>query len=687
MLSPFRFGTAAVLVAGLLLSGRAEAVGTRTFELDSLEKLSGGDLKGVAVSSDGVVRAGWTLGNVPLTDATAAYCALPMPDGGVLVGTSPGGKVFRVAGEQATVFAETGALWVTSLVLGPGNSVYASTMPEGKIFKLTAGKAQLFATLPSVSDIWALATDKARSTLYAATGPDGKVFRIDAGGAASVYFRSDEPHIVSLAVADNGDVYAGSSGKAFLYRITGPGRASVLYDFPGEDNKADVKGVALGKNGVVWAIANEYSEPPEPPKRSANAGRAPAAPSSSTRPKPGKGALYRFDASGRPERMMHHDEFHYVSLTLDDAGTPYVGTGAEGRVYTVSDAHVVTLVADTDEAKIGALGVKGPASGFAIASDPAVFHRIVGRGGADAVWTSKVQDAGLRARFGVLSWRATGALELSTRTGNTQTPDETWTAWSAGLAAAHTVTSAPGRFVQVRARWTRDPNATLADVLLPFVTDNTRPVVLSVEAQPKAGAPTKETKEGLPPSGGEPPKHDSVLKVSWKVENTDSDPLRYRVAFRREGQTQWRDVTRPDEVLTKSEVEWDTQALPEGKYRLRIEASDEPSNPPDQVQKHALESEPVLVDNTPPVFHTLTLTLRRLHARVADGVGPIARVEIAVDGRVEWRPLAPADGVFDTPDETVDADVSSLVPPGSHIVAVRAFDAAGNSVVGEVESR
>ena len=41
--------------------------------------------------------------------------------------------------------------------------------------------------------------------------------------------------------------------------------------------------------------------------------------------------------------MMKHDDTHYMSLALDDKGHPYVGTGAEGRVYTVDDAHVVSL--------------------------------------------------------------------------------------------------------------------------------------------------------------------------------------------------------------------------------------------------------------------------------------------------------------------------------------------------------
>src|ERR1019366_3095154 len=87
-----RLGALFVVVASMAAlataSENAGSVGTRTFELDSLEKLSGGDVKGVSVGSDGVVRAGWTLGNVPLpADAgTTATCAVALADGSVLVG-------------------------------------------------------------------------------------------------------------------------------------------------------------------------------------------------------------------------------------------------------------------------------------------------------------------------------------------------------------------------------------------------------------------------------------------------------------------------------------------------------------------------------------------------------------------------------------------------------------------------
>jgi hypothetical protein len=689
-----RFPSRLALAAGLAvlaLAPSAAAVGTRTFDLDTLDELSGGDLKGVAVGSDGVVRAGFLLGDVKVPQANTVFAGLPLADGsGVLLGTSPGGKVIKLAGDQATEYADTKETAVTSLVEDARGNVYAATLPDGKIFKVSQGKAQPFATLPDTTYVWALAFDKTKTNLFAAVGLDeGRVFRINLAGHPEVYFRSDEPHIVSLAVAPNGDVLAGSSGKGLLYRISGPGRATVLYDFPGEE----VKAIAAAPNGTIWAIANEYGAAPEPPKRSPNVGRTPAGPAaSSARAKPGKGSLWRFDPQGRPEKMMSHSEFHYMSLALDDAGTPYVGTGAEGRVYTVDDAHVVTLVADTDERQIGALSMSGlpknvahPGVGaFIASSDGAVFHRILGKGGQDAVWTSKVFDMGVRARFGALTWRATGALDLSTRTGNTDTPDKTWSEWSNPIANGAAVPSPGARYVQVRARFARAPQAELEEVLLPFVTDNLRAVVTEVTAQSKSA--TKETKEGLAASGGEPPKHESVVHVAWKVDNPDQDMLRYRIFYRQQAVARgaWREMLRSDEIVTKTEYDWETATLPEGKYDLRVEASDEPSNPPDQVLKHSLETSGVLVDNTPPTFPVATLTGRRLRARVVDGVGPITRVDVSIDGRAEWRPLAPIDRVFDSADESFDADLSSLVPAGSHIVALRAFDAAGNYVVREL---
>ncbi len=369
-------------LAAFAFATSALAVGTRTFELDTLDKLSGGDLKGVSVGSDGIVRAGWTLGDVRLPESAGATatCAVELPDGSVLVGTARG-KVVQVAMDQATVFADTKESAVNALAVDKAGVVYAATT-SNKIYKLTQGKAEVFATLHDAESVFALATDPRGGAVYVGggSGSSGKVLRVEPGGAATVYFRVNEPFVVSLAVAPDGVVYAGTGSKALLYRIRAEGHATVLYDFPGED----VHAIAIGPNGIVWAIANEggsSSESTESPHRTS--ARAAPGPTVAPKPKAGKGSLWRFDAKGRPERLMHHDDFHYLSLALDDGGVPYVGTGAEGRVYTVDDAHQVFLLADTDERQIGALAISGKGR-FVVGSDPAAVHRVLAVGKTEA---------------------------------------------------------------------------------------------------------------------------------------------------------------------------------------------------------------------------------------------------------------------------------------------------------------
>ena len=95
----------------------------------------------------------------------------------------------------------------------------------------------------------------------------------------------------------------------------------------------------------------------------------------------------------------------------------------------------------------------------------------------------------------------------------------------------------------------------------------------------------------------------------------------------------------------------------------------------------------VLVDNTPPIFKSLSIAQRKLTGEVSDGLGPIARIEISVAGSDDWLPLYPADGIFDQASEKIDADVSAIVATGTKLIGVRAFDTAGDSVSKELEAK
>lgn len=675
---------AAGILSTMLTAHPAAAVGTRTFDLSNIDDLSSGDLTNVSVDSRGQVRPGFALGKTPVTDAQTAWGSVLLPNNAILIGTGNEGKIIRVADGKVEVAATTGQMAVTSLVMAFGGDVIAGSFPNGKLYRLPKGEgkgdaAKEFGTaVEGVEYIWALAYDEKSKSLYAATGPEGKILRYDESGKAQVHLDVEDPHVVSLALSPDGkQLYAGTSGKALLYRIDAPGRGVVMQDLDGDD----VSTIAVAKDGTVWASTNRYGGSFSLPGRSGGTGQP--GPGSVRPSRGGEGTLYRFQ-NGVAESMLESKRGHITSISLADDGTPYVGLGAEGRVMTVNDDHLERVVADTEERSISSLVMSGKRR-YLIGSDAVVVHDIKGEGGTDAVWTSKVMDAGLPAEFGQLSWRGNGTVEVETRTGNTLEPDATWSPWSKALTTPGKPGSPKGRYAQIRARFAKDPAATFGEVRFAFVTDNVRAVITSVNAEGRAQR-SGRLQQGLQPSGGKAPKPSNSVSLRWDVDNPDKDELRYRVFYRQEGQTQWREAMKPTDIFTKTDFDWDTTSLPEGLYRIRVEATDELVNPPEKITKHALESGLVLVDNTPPVFKSLDLKGGKLTGEVTDGLGPIMRIEIALAGSDDWRPLFPADGIFDEASEKIAVDVSTIIPAG-RLAGIRAYDQAGNSVSKELEAK
>ena len=82
------FAVIGCLLAWLTASGLALGVGTRHWVLERGEDFKGGDLKGVAVDSSGKVQAGFDLGRIAVDGESVIWCALPRPDGSILLGSA-----------------------------------------------------------------------------------------------------------------------------------------------------------------------------------------------------------------------------------------------------------------------------------------------------------------------------------------------------------------------------------------------------------------------------------------------------------------------------------------------------------------------------------------------------------------------------------------------------------------------
>jgi hypothetical protein len=660
----------------------ASAVGTRRFVLEQGTDFKGGDLTGVSVDSSGKVRAGFNLGHIPLEQAPVIWSALAREDKSILIGTGQEGKVLEFRGERVVATYETGGLAVTSIVEAWGGEVVLASIPDGKLWKLVRGKLTSFTQLTGIAHIFQLAFDKKRGVLYAATGPDGKLLRIEKDGRFDVVFDAPEAHLVSLATLPDGGVVVGTSDKAKLYRVDGPGKVTTLYDF----GRTEVRAIVVSPSRDIYAIANDIktTSSASSSRTGTQEGSSSSSPSSSASKLKGRGVLLRIGADGVPEILLDDDSEHYTGLALGRDGQPYVGTGVEGRVYTVNQQRQSVLVADLEARQVTALLLNGSVQAL-LSSDGAGVHPISGMGGKDSNWTSKIFDAGLRANFGRIDWESTGELEVMARSGNTKEPDDTWTAWSAPQRNPGRPGIAPGRYLQLRVRFSADPAAVLTRIEVPFVTDNQRAVITRVDVG--GNVSDRATGDGVVASGGPiSGRGNPELTVDWSVDNPDKDALRYRVFYRLVGTNDWYDMLPKDEVLTKTSYKWDTSALPEGKYRIKVLASDEPSNPPERVTRHEFESGLFSVDNTPPTLVGLELVGKRLRGRAVDGVGPIARIEVSVAGSNEWFPLQPTDAIFDEPTEVFDVDVGDVLPAGKRILAIRAYDSANNFVVRHIVS-
>lgn len=662
---------AAGVSAFVSLTSLSHAVGTRHFVIESGSDFEKGKFEGVAVDSTGSLRAGYDLGAIEVADADSVWSVLE--DGtDLLLGTGNEGKLLRIQkGKVQSVAEVKDAIAITALVRAFGKTIVAA-LPGGKLYELSGKELKEFTELPESQNIWALSFDEKAGALYVATGPDGKLFRVTADGTAQVYYDAPQGHLVSVLAAE-GRVYAGSSGEARLFEISGPGRAKVMYDF----SATEVRSIARGKDGSIYAISNELTGGP----RSDSISKLKPKSASQGSASKGKGTLYRFFPSGQPEQLYSDKAEHFVSLELDDQDRPVVGTGSEGRLVRVDHNHNHAVIADVEERQISRV-IRAGTGGWVVANDPVVAHPIESEGGKNAVWTSDVLDAGLQARFGRLTWDSAGRVELSTRSGNTDEPDETWTDWSTPLTTFGPVKSDQGRYLQVRVRLLDGQKSEVRRIDVPFVTHNLRPVLTQVEA--KSLAQTKGS-TGVESSGGPlSGKSSSKIKLSWNVDNPDEDELRFRVEYRLVGEKTWFDALAPDEVLTSRDWDWETEDLPEGRYRVRVTATDELSNAPTRVLSHQLQSEVILVDNTAPSFTGLRVQGRRLVGNAEDEIGPIRRLELRAAGENDWIPIDPKDGIFDQKKEAFEADLSKTVGASGGIVTVRVFDTAGNSEVEHV---
>ena len=721
----------------LLLFGTASvclAVETHIWEQSDQSEFERGTRKGLSVRSDGRVMLAPAFKELDSTSVPYLWTLAQNSKGTIFyAGGAPTGataKVFALphAGKPK-VLAELPGLEVHVLAVDAQDRVYAAVLPDAKIYRLDPnGKAQIFFD-PKCKYIWAMAFDHA-GNLFVATGDSGLIYKVTPDGKGTKFFDTQETHARSMTIDESGNLIVGTEPGGLILRISPVGKSFVLY----QASKREVTAIAE-KGGVIYAaaIGNKPSglsvggaapvlPAAQAPVTGTGAARAATQPpglgpaiGSLTASIGGGSDLYSIQKDGFAERIWNSPTDLVYALTFDSAGKPLLGTGNKGVIYRIDSDHLSTDLLTAPPTQVTSFLQGRDGIIYATTGNVGNLYSIGPSLEQTGTLESEVLDTSEFAYWGkahLTSNLHDGTIALATRSGNVNNPLNSWSEWS-NVATSETggsVTSPAARFLQYRLtlhRSDNDPNSPeLSMVDIPFLPKNVAPKVQQVETAPfnYREAPSNATLERTVTSSGSPvtlslppvgqrrsnpstisvePGGSATLQYSkgfvtarWNATDANGDSLTFKVEIRPQSSNQWQLLK--DNLQDRFHA-FDSAAFPDGRYVLRVTASDSPANTPANSLSSTLESDPFIVDNTPPSVTGLDIQKngfdRTVKFSAVDALSWIDKAEYSVNGG-EWTVLQPDGRVTDS--QKVDYTVHGKA---GQSIAVRVFDEDDNSVV------
>ncbi len=531
------------------------------------------------------------------------------------------------------------------------------------------------AKLP-VRSIWDL-VEGGDGFLYTATGPLGQVYRVNlTSGAFEVWAQIKDTNVRTLCWA-NGKLLAGGGDSGNLYEIRGKERVETLHHFEEES----LQRIVAYKDGFVVAV-NKLRVPTDEkaddgykkyfkkltdlPQGFGIDEKMPAPPDQmrSTTSNYAAGAVYLIGKEYRIDRLATLKNEHIMDARVDADGRVYLATGPNGRVYMVranGDERELWTVQELEYVNATAVLMQdGSPRAFLAAGHEAVAFLRNEKQGRSGSFKTKPYSAGRPASWGALSWRGAG-VKVYTRNGHSPKADSSWTKWverknGVALAGAAKAWS----FAQIRIDMTG--KAEFYGFSWRFAEKNQRPEIKSLTVGERE----------LVKSGAQRP-------ITWEASDPNGDKLEYRLAIKEESAAAWQEVS-GSSPITEAKFSLPVGQLPDGRYLLRLTASDAPANYEAPLISSRI-SPLFIINNGRPEIRDMAFdpATGRLTARVVDKLSIISELAIAVDGG-DWKSISSADGILDEKEEEVKLILPGIAK-GSHNVALKAVTEAGGETV------
>jgi hypothetical protein len=725
-------------LALLALGGLALASGPVFWETSKQDDVVKGDARGVSIAENGAVTLAPAYALVYDTKEAYIWSSTTDAAGNIYLGTGHDGKIFKVDATGAGhMLYDAPELDVTALATDAQGNLYAATSPDGKVYKITpAGQQSVFYDPPD-KYIWSLVYDANTAALYAGTGDKGVIYKIDQTGKAAVFADTSETNIVALAIDKQGNLIAGSDPGGLVLRISQNGKVFALFDSPTQEihkltiaddgsiyalginqsSAATTKTASLGAStttalsgeGVVTISASDDGDTPVV-LQATDVSSSLSSSSKGGKADGSRSAVFRILPDGGSEVLWRSNDTVGFGLRPLADGRVLVGTGSKGRIYQVTRNNSYTLLIQSPEDQTSTIFALGEQL-YATSSNLGRLYKIGRESVSEGTYTSPVRDTKFAGNWGVITWRGAGNVELQTRSGNTETPDATWSEWSAPyhISTGDQITSPRARFIQWRAvlrssaasnrpaatnpAASANASARLQAVVVAFLPRNQAPDITSVTVLPQGIALAEQplaidpsiASSGLDPQlfglvSSVPPRRffqKGARTLTWQATDPNDDTLNYKVMYRTINDNEWHLLA---DNLTGAYYTIDGNRLPDGTYLFKVMASDAPGNPAEASLNSEETTDAIEIDNTPPTIKITGPAVSGQAAEVtfdtSDATSRIVRGEYSVDGGA-WQLVYPTDGVADSAHETYRVRVT-FDKPGEHLIAFRCADSSSN---------
>ncbi len=631
--------------------------------------------------------------------------------GNVYVGSSPGGKVYKVnPSGQGEEFFDPQARYIWSLSFGPDGSLFVGTGDLGRIYRVQPnGEGELYYNTEQ-SHVVSLAPGSG-DDLIAGTEPNGLLYRISSGGRGFVIYDAEQSEIRSVLAGDDGSIYASAMSGPQNQRIrVGTGQqgigqapvraATTITVRASDDSPFPTPGQPPGDGGGRQEPQGEENARVTVQRVQPNVTRQVVRVGEGRRT---RNALYRVWPDSTVDTLWDSANESVFDVLVSGEKILF-STDQRGRIYEMTADRRISLLAETGQGETTRLIPLGD-SVLAMTANVGKVFRLGTRPAATGTFESEVKDARTIAGWGQIRWTADvspgTSLELYTRSGNSNRPDATWGEWSEAYRQANgeQISSPAARYIQWKAvlRSSAGRSPILREVIVAYLPRNRAPEISDLQVTPRGGrrggggrqnvtvvsaAGGSGSQRRFSGLGGARGQNEDGLEVRWTANDPDDDELTHSLYFRGEAESEWKLL---EEDVRNNSYPLENNTLPDGRYRLKVVASDARANAEGTDRSDETFSAPFLVDGTPPLVVD-TQTSRgpdsaTVRFRVRDAASVLTRAEYALDAD-RLKPLLSEDRIIDSQAETFTITVSPL-DGREHLVTLRVYDAAGNVAVGK----